>query len=171
MIVKKLMKVAGLSLVVLTASLTATAAQAAQKIGYVNTAKIFQTMPQVQAVEKKLEKSGKDKKAELDKLKSQIDAKVDKLKRDGQLMSASDVDNAKIDIQSMQAKLEVKAKTYQADMNKVRQEEMKKIDSQIKEAIDKVAKAQGYDLVVNAQALVYATSSTDLTDAIIKELK
>lgn len=86
-------------------------------------------------------------------------------------MSASDVDNAKIDIQSMQAKLEVKAKTYQADMNKVRQEEMKKIDTQIKSAIDKVAKAQGYDLVVNAQALVYATPSSDLTDAIIKELK
>ncbi|MBD1575074.1 OmpH family outer membrane protein [Vibrio sp. S11_S32] len=168
---KKLIKVASLSLVVLTASLTATAAQADQKIGYVDTAKVFQTVPQVQAVEKKLEKSSKDKRAELDKLKGQIQAKAEKLKRDAQLMSSSDVDNLRIDIQSMQAKLEVKGKSFQADMNKMKQQEMQKINVKIKSAIDKVAKKQGYDVVLNGQALVYATPAADMTDAVIKELK
>ncbi|MGO2508632.1 MAG: OmpH family outer membrane protein [Vibrio hibernica] len=168
---KKLMKITGISLVVLTASLTAHAAEAAQKIGYVNTAKVFQTVPQVQAVEQKLEKSSKDKRAELDKLKKQIDTKVEKLKRDAQLMSSNDVDNLRIDIQSMQAKLEVKGKSFQADINKMKQEEMKKINVKIQAAIDKVAKKDGYDIVLNGQALVYATPSADITDSVIKELK
>lgn len=165
------MKITGISLVVLTASLTAHAAEAAQKIGYVNTAKVFQTVPQVQAVEQKLEKSSKDKRAELDKLKKQIDTKVEKLKRDAQLMSSNDVDNLRIDIQSMQAKLEVKGKSFQADINKMKQEEMKKINVKIQAAIDKVAKKDGYDIVLNGQALVYATPSADITDSVIKELK
>lgn len=165
------MKITGISLVVLTASLTAQAAQAAQKIGYVNTAKVFQTVPQVQAVEQKLEKSSKDKRAELDKLKKQIDTKVEKLKRDAQLMSTNDVDNLRIDIQSMQAKLEVKGKSFQADINKMKQEEMQKINVKIQAAIDKVAKKDGYDIVLNGQALVYATPSADITDSVIKELK
>ena len=168
---KKLMKITGISLVVLTASLTAQAAEAAQKIGYVNTAKVFQTVPQVQAVEQKLEKSSKDKRAELDKLKKQIDTKVEKLKRDAQLMSSNDVDNLRIDIQSMQAKLEVKGKSFQADINKMKQEEMQKINVKIQAAIDKVAKKDGYDIVLNGQALVYATPSADITDSVIKELK
>ncbi|WP_413477614.1 OmpH family outer membrane protein [Vibrio hibernica] len=168
---KKLMKITGISLVVLTASLTAQAAEAAQKIGYVNTAKVFQTVPQVQAVEQKLEKSSKDKRAELDKLKKQIDTKVEKLKRDAQLMSTNDVDNLRIDIQSMQAKLEVKGKSFQADINKMKQEEMQKINVKIQAAIDKVAKKDGYDIVLNGQALVYATPSADITDSVIKELK
>ncbi|MBD1572314.1 OmpH family outer membrane protein [Vibrio sp. S17_S38] len=168
---KKLMKITGISLVVLTASLTAQAAQAAQKIGYVNTAKVFQTVPQAQAVEQKLEKSSKDKRAELDKLKKQIDTKVEKLKRDAQLMSTNDVDNLRIDIQSMQAKLEVKGKSFQADINKMKQEEMQKINVKIQAAIDKVAKKDGYDIVLNGQALVYATPSADITDSVIKELK
>nr|WP_194687863.1 OmpH family outer membrane protein [Vibrio sp. S17_S38] len=165
------MKITGISLVVLTASLTAQAAQAAQKIGYVNTAKVFQTVPQAQAVEQKLEKSSKDKRAELDKLKKQIDTKVEKLKRDAQLMSTNDVDNLRIDIQSMQAKLEVKGKSFQADINKMKQEEMQKINVKIQAAIDKVAKKDGYDIVLNGQALVYATPSADITDSVIKELK
>lgn len=165
------MKITGISLVVLTASLTAQAAEAAQKIGYVNTAKVFQTVPQVQAVEQKLEKSSKDKRAELDKLKKQIDTKVEKLKRDAQLMSTNDVDNLRIDIQSMQAKLEVKGKSFQADINKMKQEEMQKINVKIQAAIDKVAKKDGYDIVLNGQALVYATPSADITDSVIKELK
>ena len=168
---KKLMKITSISLVVLTASLTAQAAEAAQKIGYVNTAKVFQTVPQVQAVEQKLEKSSKDKRAELDKLKKQIDTKVEKLKRDAQLMSTNDVDNLRIDIQSMQAKLEVKGKSFQADINKMKQEEMQKINVKIQAAIDKVAKKDGYDIVLNGQALVYATPSADITDSVIKELK
>lgn len=165
------MKITSISLVVLTASLTAQAAEAAQKIGYVNTAKVFQTVPQVQAVEQKLEKSSKDKRAELDKLKKQIDTKVEKLKRDAQLMSTNDVDNLRIDIQSMQAKLEVKGKSFQADINKMKQEEMQKINVKIQAAIDKVAKKDGYDIVLNGQALVYATPSADITDSVIKELK
>lgn len=165
------MKITGISLVVLTASLTAQAAEAAQKIGYVNTAKVFQIVPQVQAVEQKLEKSSKDKRAELDKLKKQIDTKVEKLKRDAQLMSTNDVDNLRIDIQSMQAKLEVKGKSFQADINKMKQEEMQKINVKIQAAIDKVAKKDGYDIVLNGQALVYATPSADITDSVIKELK
>jgi len=169
--VKKLIKSAGISLVVLTAALSAQAAQAAQKIGYVDTALVFHSLPQVHTIQQKLEKVAKDRRAELDKLKSEVEAKMTKLKRDGQLMSPEQVDNLKIDIQSMQAKLEVKAKAFQSDMNKMQQDETQKVNEKIKKAIDAVAAKQGYDLVLGAQAAVYAKPELNLTDAVIKQLK
>ena len=76
MIVKKFIKVAGLSLAVLTSSLVANAAQAAEKLGYVNTAKVFQTLPQREAIAKKLQSEFKDQKAQLDSLQKKIQTQM-----------------------------------------------------------------------------------------------
>ncbi|MEF1289618.1 molecular chaperone, partial [Vibrio sp. M260118] len=61
----KTIKAAGLSLLVMTSSFFANAAEAAQKIGYVNTAQVFQQLPQREVVAQKLQEEFKDKSAEL----------------------------------------------------------------------------------------------------------
>ena len=70
-ILNKMIKAAGLGLLVLSSSMFANAAEAAQKIAYVNTAQVFQALPQREVV---LQKMQKDFKSKADELKSIQDA-------------------------------------------------------------------------------------------------
>lgn len=56
-ILNKMIKAAGLGLLVLSSSMFANAAEAAQKIAYVNTAQVFQALPQREVVLQKCRKT------------------------------------------------------------------------------------------------------------------
>ncbi len=58
----------------LSSSMMANAAEAAQKIGYINTAQVFQALPQREVVWQKMQEEFKDKAAELQAI--QADAKT-----------------------------------------------------------------------------------------------
>ncbi len=75
----KTIKAAGLGLLVMTSSFFANAAEAAQKIGYVNTAQVFQALPQREVVAQKLQDEFKDKSAELQAIQAKGKSKVEKL--------------------------------------------------------------------------------------------
>ncbi len=171
MIVKKFIKVAGLSLAVLTTSLVANAAQAAEKIGYVNTAKVFQTLPQREAIAKKLQSEFKDQKAQLDSLQKKIQTKMDKVRRDGQLLSEDDMRKLQIEIGSLQAEYKVQGQSLERDAQQREAAEKQKLFVTIQDAIKEVSEKQGYDMIIDAQALQYAKPDSDITDAVIKELK
>lgn len=171
MIVKKFIKVAGISLAILTSSLAANAAQAAEKIGYVNTAKVFQTLPQREAIAKKLQSEFKDQKAKLDSLQKKIQTKMDKVRRDGQLLSENDMRKLQIEIGSLQAEYKVQAQSLEHDAKQREGAEKQKLFVTIQNAIKKVSEKQGYDMIIDAQALQYAKPTSDITDAVIKELK
>ncbi len=171
MIVKKFIKVAGISLAVLTSSLAVNAAQAAEKIGYVNTAKVFQTLPQREAIAKKLQSEFKDEKAQLDSLQKKIQTKMDKVRRDGQLLSEDDMRKLQIEIGSLQAEYKVQGQSLERDAKQREAAEKQKLFVTIQKAIKKVSEKQGYDMIIDAQALQYAKSDSDITDAVIKELK
>ncbi|HIF9001792.1 TPA: OmpH family outer membrane protein, partial [Vibrio cholerae] len=47
---KNMIKAASLGLIILSSSMMANAAEAAQKIGYINTAQVFQALPQREVV-------------------------------------------------------------------------------------------------------------------------
>ncbi len=61
---KNMIKAAGVSLLLLSSSMFANAAEAAQKVAYINTAQVFQALPQREVVLQKLQEEFKDKGAE-----------------------------------------------------------------------------------------------------------
>ncbi|OEF23949.1 OmpH family outer membrane protein [Vibrio rumoiensis] len=168
---KKFIKVAGISLVILTSSLAATAAQAAEKVGYVNTAKVFQTLPQREAIAKKLQSEFKDQKAQLDSIQKKIQTKMDKARRDGQLLSEDDMRKLQIEIGTLQAEYKVKGQALERDAQKREGAEKQKLFVKIQDAVKKVSEQQGYDMIIDAQALQYAKPGSDITDSVIKALK
>lgn len=168
---KKFIKVAGISFVILTSSLAANAAQAAEKIGYVNTAKVFQTLPQREAIAKKLQSEFKDDKGQLDAIQKKIQTKMDKARRDGQLLGEDGMRKLQIEIGSLQAEYKVKAQSLEQDAKQREGSEKQKLFVTIQKAIKEVAEKQGYDMIIDAQALQYAKPDSDITDAVIKELK
>ncbi|MEZ9419778.1 molecular chaperone [Vibrio breoganii] len=168
---KKLIKAAGLSLVVLSTSLVAHAAEAAQKVAYVNTAQIFQELPQREAVLRTLQDEFKDKSAELKEIEGKIKSKMDQARRDAELLGDDGVRKLQIEIAGLEAEYKLKGQALERDGKRREAQEKQKLFKVIQDAIGVVAEREGIDMVVDAQALQYAKPELDLSQKVIDELK
>lgn len=168
---KKTFKTASLSLIVLSGSLLASTAQATQKVGYINTAQIFQSLPQREVVSQKLQNEFKDKTAELKNIEADANKKIEKLKRDGALLSTEEVEKLRIDVSQLESKFKIKAQALDKAHQAREAEETQKLLKIIEQAVDKVAKADGYDLVLDVQAIRYSKPEYNLSEKVIKQLK
>ncbi|PSW01700.1 OmpH family outer membrane protein [Photobacterium lipolyticum] len=168
---KQWIKAASLSLVILSSSMYAHAAEAAQKVGYVATGQAMAQLAKRYNVSEKLRQEFKDRIDELRGLEGRMKTKVEKMKRDGELMSASDRTKIQRELASLDSDYKLKAKALQEDQRRRGQEEEQKLVMKIRQAIQTVAKQEGYDLVVDAQAVLYANPGDDLSAKVISAVK
>ena len=170
-LVNNTIKAVGISLLVMASSCWANAAQAEQKIGYVNSAKVFQALPQREVVAKKLQKEFKDKSAELQAIQAKGKTKVEKLKRDGELMSQDDIDKLRLEISQLESELKLKAQSFDKLRQRRQAEEEQKLFHIIQKAINQIAQKQGFDMVLEQQAVRFSKPENDISNAVIDSLK
>ena len=168
---KNMIKAAGLGLVVLSSSFFATAAEAAQKVGYVNTAQVFQALPQREVVLQKMQEEFKDKAAELQSIQAEAKTKIEKLKRDGELLGPDEVEKLRIEVGQLDSKYKIKAQALEKASQRREAQEKQKLFKVIQEAVTKVAEKAGYDMIVDIQALQYGKPEYNISEKVIKELK
>lgn len=168
---KNLVKAAGVSLVILSSSMYAQAADAAQKIAYINTAKVFQALPQREVELQKMQDEFKDRANELKSLKEEIKTKVEKLKRDSSLMSSDEVEKLRIDIGQLDSTYKIKAQALDKASTQAEAQAKHKLFKIIQNAVAKIAKKEGYDFVIDVQMMQYGNSAYDISDQVIKQLK
>lgn len=166
-----MMKTAGLSLLLLSSSMMATAAEAAQKIGYVNTAQVFQSLPQKDVVQQQLQEEFKDKDGELKKLAAERMTLIEKVKRNKDLMTADEMQNTRIEIGKLESTLDIKQKSLQGEFKRREAQETQKLLKVISNATQKVAEKNGYDIVFDIQGLAYAKPEHNISELVINELK
>lgn len=168
---KSLLKVTGISLMLLGAAFFSNAADAAQKVAYVNTAKVFQALPQREIALQKMQNEFKDRANELKSLEQEIKTKVAKLKRDSSLMSSDEVEKLRINIGQLDSTYKIKAQALKKESSRREAQEKHKLFELIQGAVAKVAKKEGYDLVIDANMMQYGNSTYDISDKVIKQLK
>lgn len=168
---KQWIKAAGLSLVILSSSMYAQAAEAAQKVGYVATGQAMAQLAKRYNVAEKLRGEFKDRIDELRGIESRMKTKVDKMKRDGELMSASDRTKLQREMASLESNYKLKAKALQEDQRRRGAEEEQKLVQKIRKAIQDVAKREGYDIVLDANAVLHASPKDDLSSKVISAVK
>ncbi|MCC6714130.1 MAG: OmpH family outer membrane protein, partial [Gammaproteobacteria bacterium] len=59
---------------------------------------------------------------------------------------------------------------FREDVNLRRNEEFGKIQKEIVQSIQDVAKAEGYDLILG-EGVIYASDKTDITNAVLERLR
>ncbi|GAL23695.1 outer membrane chaperone Skp (OmpH) precursor [Vibrio variabilis] len=168
---KNMMKAAGLGLVILTSSMFATAAEAAQKIGYVNTLQVFQALPQREATLQKLQNEFKDKAAELQAIQAEATKKMEKLQRDGELLGTEEVEKLRIEIGQLDSKYKIKGQALEKESQRREAEEKQKLFQTIQQAVEKVAEKEGYDMIIDIQAVGYAKEEFNISSKVIDTLK
>lgn len=164
---KKWLCAAGLSL-----ALAASASvQAADKIAVVNVASIFQQFSQRETVAKQLENEFKGRASELQKMESDLQTKMQKLQRNGSTMKASDRSKSENDLMAQREQFSNKALAFEQDNRRRQMEERNKILSRIQDAIKSVASKDGYDIVIDANAVAYVGNAKDITADVLKQVK
>ena len=139
---KNLIKVAGLTLVILFSSLSASAAQAAQKIGYVATANVMEQIAKKNGLQEKLRREFQARAKEVESLQARLKNGVDRLRRDAKVMSEKDRTKLQRDLQAMESDFNLKVKNLREDQARRLSEEQRKLLDKVQAAIQTVAKNQ-----------------------------
>ena len=139
------------------------------KIGFVEIQKILKNAPQTVSANKKLEKEFTKRTAKLKKAVKVIQSKETAFRKDSITMSDKDRAKKQKEIQSLKIDAQRTEREVREDIDLRRREEIAKVQKLVNVAVENVAKAQGYDLVLY-QGVAYAGKKVDITDVVIKAL-
>jgi len=167
-IVKKLLCAAGLGLALAASSV---AAQAADKIAVVNVSNIFQQLPQRAAIARQLENEFKGRATDLQAQERALQAQMQNFQRNASTMKASVRASTEKDIMAKRQAFSEKAQAFEDDNRRRQTEERNKLLTQIQAAVKKVASSEGYDIVIDSNAVAYATDAKDITADVLKQVK
>lgn len=162
----KLLKLAGALALVMTATL----AQAQGKIAVVDTAEVFQKMPQRDLVRNQLQKEFDGRIKEVQKLEADGRSFVEKQQKDMAFMNDQQKAEAQKKLNEMQATYVQKRRTLEEDQARREHEERQKMLARIKTSIDEITKAQGLELVIERGAVIYVSPSLDITEQVISRV-
>lgn len=146
-------------------------AQAAElKIGFVSIAKILSSAPQAEAASKRLEQEFAPRQKALVEAQKSLRKQEEKLNKDGAVMSESQRRSLESDIRTQMRELNRTNAELREDFNLRRNEELSKFQKQVLDVVNNVAKEEGFDLVINDGATLYASPQVDVTDKVLKRL-
>lgn len=158
------------SLVLASFMTFALSAQSAElKVGYVQVDKILQEAPQTAESGKKLEREFSPRSQELDRLAKQIKDLESTLDKDGLTITEAERRNKERDVQNIKIEFQRKQRELREDINLRKNEELGSLQDRINKAVQTVAKAESYDLVMYS-GVAYATDKIDITDKVLKLL-
>ena len=150
-------------------SLFSASATAEMKVGFVDTAKLMESAPQVKAAQSNIEAEFAPREKELVELQRKIRAQEDRLARDTAVMSEAENSKLERDILAMRRDLKRSQEEFRDDLNIRRNEVLAKLQREIFDAIVAFAKDKKYDLILG-QGVVYSSDRVDITDDILKQL-
>ncbi len=161
---KQMVKIFGVIALMLTAGL----AQAQSgKIAVVDTAAVFQKMPQRQAVASKLESEFGSRVKEVQKMEADGRSFIEKQQKDMAFMNDQQKAEAQKKLNEMQSAYVQKRRALEQDQARRENEERQKMLARIKTAIDEITKAKGLDLVIERGAVIYVSPALDITEQVI----
>ena len=168
---KSTLKALSVAAIITGAVMAAPLASAAQKIAVVDFMQVFQQAPQGNASLQKLKDALKPQLAGLKSEQQKIADQLKTYERDQATMSKGDRKKQEADIAKQQDAFQKKIATLRQGEVTKEKAAAQTFETALKGAISKVAKAKGYDLVLNKQAAPYAASDLDITDQVVKDMK
>jgi len=153
--------------------LVAGSIQAAEnyKIGVVDEVKVLETAPQAEIARRVIDKEFSPRDKDLVKMQKALKSMEAQLETDGSVMSAEAKRKLERDIRAQKRDLKRVGDEFREDLNFRRNEELTKLQRVIFQAIQDVAKGNGYDIVVGEGVVLYAGKRVDLTDKVLVYLK
>jgi outer membrane protein len=147
------------------------AAAAEPKIGVVDFQRLAIESPQGKAVMESMRAEFAPRERTLQAQGQAVKAKEDKLQKDGATMSEEQRARAEKDFRDGAREFERAKGEFQDDMNARRNEELSRLQRTIIEEVRSYGKAQGYDLILAQEGVIYNASASDITPAVLTALQ
>lgn len=144
-------------------------AAAETKIGYVQINNIMQS-PASLEIGKKLQNEFTTRNAELNRQKKLVEDKAAALEKNSLTMSEAERRTKNQEISNQRIDLQRKERELAEDFEMRKNEEKAKLQDRVNKAVNAVAAAEGYDLILYGNA-AYAGKKADITDKVIKAIK
>jgi outer membrane protein len=165
---KKSIKTFAISTAASAMFLASSVMAADQKIGVVNFQEVMGKIPQTADIMKSLEEEFSAEKAELAQLEKDIKYFQEKKKRDSMTMNKEQIADLDKQIAEKYQAYQIKGKAFQQKTGARQNEETNKILALVKQAVDKIAKDEKFDLILSSQASVYAKPELTITEDVIE---
>lgn len=140
------------------------------KIGFVDVGAVAASIPQSQQVQENIRTEFAAKIAEVNKLETDINFNIEKLRRDGPTMSEKQQQDLTATVNKQREQYENMARPLDEQIRQRQQEERNRILGLIKAAIDVVAEREKFDIVLNANSAVYSKPEYDLSEKVIQQV-
>ncbi len=146
--------------------------QAQSKVAHINTQDLIQAMPEMAAAQAEMEKLGKTYEADIKAMATEYQNKMKQY--EAEASSKTDEENQKrlVEVQTMQQNIQQYQGTAQQQMQQKELDLLKPITEKAKAAILKVARAQGYEYVLDSTqgGGVIMADGKNLLDDVKKEM-
>ena len=140
------------------------------RVAYVNMAKVLEDAPQATEASAKLEQSFSPRQREIVALQREGRELEERLLRDGQGMTDVTRGGLELDLRSRKRELKRQQDEFREDLNLRKGQELAAIQRLVIDAIQGLAKREGYDLVLS-EGVVFASSRVDVTDRVLERLR
>ncbi|WP_313502698.1 OmpH family outer membrane protein [Kaistella carnis] len=141
----------------------------AQKVASMDYEIVLAAMPETKKMTTDLDTFSKTKGEELQKQAEAFQKEVQQYQAEGAKLTEAQRTAKESELQKKQQNLQQLQTTAQNDLAARRDAAVKPIIEKLNKAVDKVAKANGYEFIIDASALIYK-SGPDATPAVKKEL-
>lgn len=163
---KSFIKVLSLAVVFSTVITMATfsgAANAQQKIAVVDVQQVIQGLPQLASIDASIQAEFGEQIQEIQRMGKDRDFLIEKLQRERATMSEAQITELEQQVNDVGRQLQEKGGPLQQNVQRRTEEERRKLLALIQTAIDAIAKEDGYDLVLNVNAVPYAEEEFDIS--------
>ena len=143
----------------------------AQKTGHVNSQELVLGLPDYKVAEAEIKKYRDEMMGEYNRMKAIYDKNVAEFERDAPKLDEAMKQSRYADIMDYEKRLGEFEQTTTANLQKKEQILMDPMVKKVKDAIAKVAKAQGINYVLDTGTLVYFEGGNDLQPLVKKELE
>ena len=142
----------------------------AQKYGHVNSGEILEVMPGIDSLQIKLKAFQEDLQTMYESMMTEYQQKKDKFDREVGTMSSAVRQVREKELQDLATRIQEFQANAQDDLEEKQYELAKPYQDAIQDAINKVAKANGYAYIFDTKILLYYGSGDDITPLVKKEL-
>jgi len=160
------------ALVMLPVLLALSSAALAQepKIGFVDIPFIIDRAPSAKAASTRLEKEFAPKQKAIREKRVLLKGKREQLEKDGLIMTAEQRIELERDIRALERKLRGEEQDFREELNIQKNNEFKKVRLSVMEAINQLAKEEGFDLILS-DGVLFSSKRFDLTENILEYMQ
>ncbi len=167
---KTMMRVAAVSIAMLSLGSAASVQAADANIAVVDIGKVLREIPQRKAIESKLKSEFDSRVRDMQRMETEGQTLAAKLKKNESFMSADERTKSQRKLAELQADFNLKGQALQEDQRRRFNEEQQKVFEKIQTNVESIAKSEGYDMVLNRQAVVYSNDKNDILAKVIQQV-